>query len=165
MPPIKVRYPAQRHIDEDMQYNSESLGMGIRLHSIFEKAHTVQDLYSGIDNLLLGCVIDLAEAESLKLMLDKILSNDTVREWFGGEWDDVKCEANIISQGQVRRPDRVMIKGDRVIVVDYKFGEKRDTLYGKQMSEYIALLRDMRCYNHIEGYVWYVALGELKMVE
>ena len=165
MPPIKVRYPAQRHIDEDMQYNSESLGMGIRMHSIFEKAHTVQDLYSGIDNLLLGCVIDLAEAESLKLMLDKILSNDTVREWFGGEWDDVKCEANIISQGQVRRPDRVMIKGDRVIVVDYKFGEKRDTLYGKQMSEYIALLRDMRCYNHIEGYVWYVAFGELKRVE
>lgn len=165
MPPIKVRYPAQRHIDEDAQSNSESLGVGIRLHSIFERAHTVKDLYDGIDNLLLGCIIDLSEAESLKAKIDTILVNDTVKEWFSGEWDDVKCETNIISHKGVRRPDRVMIKDDRVIVVDYKFGEKHNAVYKKQMAEYIALLRDMKCYRHIEGYVWYVALGEVDKVE
>ena len=65
----------------------------------------------------------------------------------------------------MRRPDRVMIKDDRVIVVDYKFGEKHNAVYKKQMAEYIALLRDMKCYRHIEGYVWYVALGEVDKVE
>ena len=49
--------------------------------------------------------------------------------------------------------------------MDYKFGEKHNAVYKKQMAEYIALLRDMKCYRHIEGYVWYVALGEVDKVE
>ena len=33
------------------------------------------------------------------------------------------------------------------------------------MKEYMNLLRDMECYQSIEGYVWYVSLGEVEKVE
>lgn len=77
----------------------------------------------------------------------------------------MKIEADIILRNKQRRPDRVMIKGDRAVVVDYKFGELRSPKYAKQVAEYMSLLADTSLYNHIEGYVWYLMTGELECVE
>jgi hypothetical protein len=57
-----------------------------------------------------------------------------------------------------------MISGDRAVVVDYKFGDKINKYYNRQMSEYISLLRSMGMYNTIEGYVWYISLGHIESV-
>ena len=65
----------------------------------------------------------------------------------------------------MRRPDRVMIAGERVVVVDYKFGDKRSAAYRKQMAEYMRLLEAMGRYRQIEGYVWYISLGDIECVE
>jgi hypothetical protein len=58
-----------------------------------------------------------------------------------------------------------MIKGDRAVVVDYKFGNKQLAVYRKQVSEYIELLRSMGTFSQIEGYVWYISLGEIDKIE
>jgi ATP-dependent exoDNAse (exonuclease V) beta subunit len=165
MPTVKVHYPAKRYLDEGMTYENESLGMGLRLHSIFEKATTYEDIRNALRTLMLGGYIDEGEANALQVKIEAMLDNPIVNEWFNGSWDDVKREASIISQGDIRRPDRVMIKDGRVVVVDYKFGEKRSKSYSRQMKEYMNLLRDMECYQSIEGYVWYVSLGEVEKVE
>lgn len=164
-PSVKVRYPAQRYIDEEISCGGDSMKQGILLHSIFEKAHTEHDLRMAIDELKLGCTIDASEALALKQKIDKMLTNPTVKEWFDGSWDEVKCEASILSKNSIRRPDRVMIKGDRIVVVDYKFGDKRHAVYRKQMKEYMRLLGEMNRYKYIDGYVWYVAMEELEKVE
>ena len=165
MPTVKVHYPAKRYLDEGMTYENESMGMGLRLHSIFEKATTYEDIRTALRTLMLGGYIDEGEANALQAKIEAMLDNPVVNEWFNGSWDDVKREASIISRGDIRRPDRVMIKGGRVVVVDYKFGEKRSKNYSRQMKEYMNLLRDMECYQSIEGYVWYVSLGEVEKVE
>lgn len=162
-PSVQVRFPAQRHIDEGTSYN-ESMSMGILLHSIFEKARNVEDLRSAIEGLLLGCRIDESEAQSLELKVEEMLANPAVQEWFGDNWDDVKCEASILSHAKSRRPDRVMIRGDKVVVVDYKFGDNRMKSHQLQVAEYVELLESMNRYSNIEGYVWYVALGEVVRV-
>jgi CRISPR/Cas system-associated exonuclease Cas4 (RecB family) len=58
-----------------------------------------------------------------------------------------------------------MIKGDKVVIVDYKFGDKRNKAYHKQMGEYMTLISKMGRYTNIEGYIWYIALGEIEKVE
>jgi CRISPR/Cas system-associated exonuclease Cas4 (RecB family) len=58
-----------------------------------------------------------------------------------------------------------MISGDRAVVVDYKFGDKRSENYRKQIAKYMRILSDMGKYNHIEGYVWYITLGEIESIE
>ena len=60
---------------------------------------------------------------------------------------------------QTRRPDRVMIRDGRVIVVDFKFG-KHSEAYNEQVRGYMSLLRDMG-YTDVEGYLWYVYKNEL----
>jgi hypothetical protein len=54
---------------------------------------------------------------------------------------------------QELRPDRVMIKGNRVIILDYKFG-KQNEKYIDQINKYIHLFKQMG-YNDVHGYIWY----------
>ena len=47
-----------------------------------------------------------------------------------------------------------MIKGDRVIVVDYKFGEPSDR-HRRQAAGYRELLQQMG-YENVKSWLWYV---------
>ena len=164
-PTIKVRYPSHRCIEEGLTSDSKALSDGIRLHRLFEGAITEQDLRNAVERMSLDCLIDSQQAESLNTKISDILMDERVKEWFSGDWEDVKCESAIIANGQTRRPDRVMISNDRVVIVDYKFGDKRSNTYHKQMAEYMRLLSAMGRYNKIEGYVWYISLGEIESIE
>ncbi|MBO7263830.1 MAG: UvrD-helicase domain-containing protein [Alistipes sp.] len=164
-PTIKVRYPSHRCFEEGTTISSKALSDGIRLHRLFERALTEEDLRKAVDNMSLDCLIDNKQAESLNANISDILKDSRVKEWFSGEWESVKCENAIIANGEIRRPDRVMISGERVVIVDYKFGDKRSNTYNKQMAEYMHLLSSMGQYSKIEGYVWYISLGDIEKVE
>ena len=164
-PTLKVRYPSHRCFEEGITNDSKALSEGIRLHRLFEGAITEQDLRSVVRRMSLDCLIDSQQAELLNRKISDILMDSRVKEWFSGEWESVKCESAIISKGEIRRPDRVMISGDRAVVVDYKFGDKHSGVYRKQMAEYMRLLGAMGEYSKVEGYVWYISLGEIESVE
>ena len=164
-PTIKVRYPSHRCVDEGIAIDSKALSEGIRLHRLFEGAITEQDLRSAVERMSLDCLIDKEQAEALNTKISDILKDERVKEWFSDVWKSVKCESAIIANGDIRRPDRVMISDDRAVIVDYKFGDKRSAVYRKQMAEYMQLLRAMGKYRSIEGYVWYISLGEIESIE
>ena len=163
-PNIAIHYPTHRYSEEGLTPGSTSCRNGIMLHRVFEKASTVEELYSAIKRMSLDCVIDNDEAERLRSNIEQAMSDERAREWFCSSWDDIKTEAEILCKKGIRRPDRVMISGDRAVVVDYKFGDKINKYYNRQMSEYISLLRSMGKYNTIEGYVWYISLGHIESV-
>ena len=75
-----------------------------------------------------------------------------------------RYEIIIPGRGSTRRPDRVMIDGRRVVVVDYKFGLSDAERHRRQMREYLRLLGEMG-YAPAEGYLWYVKLGKIEKVE
>lgn len=164
-PTVKVRYPSSRFVDEGIKAGGKSSTMGIRLHGIFERAKDAHDLREAIRRMMLDCLIQENEAITLQHNVDEALSEPRVNEWFNGQWDDVRIEAAIACRDdRSRRPDRVMIKGDRAVVVDYKFGEHKSADYNHQVRRYMSLLREMGRYNQIEGYVWYIMLGEVEEV-
>ena len=163
-PEVKVRHFEKRFWDEGLKSGSKSCRHGITLHRIFEKARSFDDLHIALQRLDSGCMIDAAEIVDLKHHIDEAMKNPIISEWFSDVWDDVKCESEIISREEVRRPDRVMIAGRRAVVVDYKFGEQRSESYKKQVREYVELLKKMGRYDAIEGYVWYIAQGVVERV-
>ncbi|MFW5944937.1 MAG: Dna2/Cas4 domain-containing protein, partial [Bacteroidota bacterium] len=65
--------------------------------------------------------------------------------------------------GKTYRPDRVMMKNGQTVVLDYKFGEKKDQLYKKQIGYYLKQIRNMG-YDHPVGYIWYVNQNTLTEV-
>ena len=55
-----------------------------------------------------------------------------------------------------------MITGNRVVVVDYKFGEHADQRYHSQVRNYLKLIRQMG-YDEVEGFLWYVELNKIEL--
>ena len=62
------------------------------------------------------------------------------------------------------RPDRVMIKGEKVVIVDYKFGNITAKSHIRQMREYMSLMKQMG-YATIEGYIWYLSRSEIVKID
>lgn len=153
--------------DEEENLRSQYIRQGQLLHTLFASIDTKEDLTAAIERLLFEGVIESAEkAQELYEIAEKALNLDEVKDWYSGEWT-LYNECSIIyndEQGkmQTRRPDRVMMKGKEVIVVDFKFGKKKPE-YSTQVREYMSLLSEMG-YTDIKGYIWYVYSGELENV-
>ena len=82
-------------------------------------------------------------------------------EWFPSEDTEVLNETQLIdTDGQVYRPDRVLIKDGKVTVIDYKFGEK-NRRYHRQVARYADIYRRMG-YSEITPIIWYVLTDEVE---
>lgn len=153
--------------DEEENLRSQYIRQGQLLHTLFASIDTKEDLTAAIERLLFEGVIESAEkAQEIYEIAERALNLDEVKDWYSGEWT-LYNECSIIyndEQGkmQTRRPDRVMMKGKEVIVVDFKFGKKKPE-YSTQVREYMSLLSEMG-YADIKGYIWYVYSGELENV-
>jgi ATP-dependent exoDNAse (exonuclease V) beta subunit len=163
-PTLSIHTPSKRYDDEGLRAGSKERDMGIKLHHIFERAHNIEELHNAINALEIDCMIGAEEAVSLHANIDQAMQNPNAKEWFTRAWDDVKTEAEIITSSDIRRPDRVMIEGGRAVVVDYKFGHIKSKAHVKQVNDYIDILNQMGIYSEIEGYVWYITLGEVVAV-
>jgi len=139
---------------------------GILMHKTFQNADTETEIHRAVQAMQEDGILSPYDAAILSQRIDHALSNPTVREWFDGSWERICREQEIIlpHASTTRRPDRVMIRDNRAIVVDYKFGSQEAEKNRKQLREYIQLLREMG-YTVCEGYLWYVKLGEIEKIE
>ena len=133
---------------------------GILLHGVMEHAKSREDIYRAIEQLVIDGVICQSEADTLTAQINSALSNALVAEWFDAAWDMVYTEDSIITpKGSIVRPDRVMVAGNRAVVVDYKFGVQIEE-YKDKIRHYASLLEQMG-YSDVKGYLWYVREGEI----
>ena len=140
---------------------------GQLLHNLFSVIRTQDDIPSAIERLRFEGIIESAEQErQIKKLTEWALNHPLVKEWYSGNWELYnECAIIYKEKGelQTRRPDRVMMKDGKVVVVDFKFGKKR-TDYNKQVRDYMNLLSDMG-YENIRGYLWYVFDNEFVEVK
>lgn len=164
-PVLRLRLPSQRYFEEEETARLAPRNLGILLHKAFENAATEADIYGAIGEMQANAQLSQAEAAALRDAVSRALEDERAREWFGGGWDAVHNEREIVvpHDSRLRRPDRVMTRGRRAVVVDYKFGERDPERYRRQLREYAALLRGMG-YDRTEGYLWYVKLGTIEKV-
>ena len=129
-----------------------------RMHTLFSVIETEEDIEPAIDRLIFEGVIRNEEKENaVREVVQKAFSSPEIQDWYSGEWTLFnECAIIYKEKGvlQTRRPDRVMMKGDQVVVVDFKFG-KENPKYNKQVKGYMQLLAKMG-YKNITGYLWYV---------
>ena len=91
-------------------------------------------------------------------MLTAKLAEVQERGWFDG--GEVLNEVSLVnSDGNIYRPDRVVIRDGRVAIIDYKFGEHNNR-YIKQLDRYADIWHKMG-YEYVEAYLWYVVRGDI----
>lgn len=177
-PELKLRLASDRYFEEDEEVELTPRNLGILMHRIFENAVSREEIEANIGHAVTDGDLSADEARTLRDAIERQLRQPLAAGWFDGSWNVVRNENEIIvphnapihrsrrEEGRtaIRRPDRVMVRGDRAVVVDYKFGRIVKPEHRRQIEEYMMLLRDIG-YRQTEGYLWYVRLGQIVRVD
>ena len=137
---------------------------GALMHEVLSCIRTGKDVLRSVERYCLEGVIDKEEAKILVDRLNELLNQPEVISWYDGTARVLNEVDILFGQGKSKRPDRVMVAGNHVVVVDYKFGEHTDRRYHSQLKNYMKLIRQMG-YEEVEGFLWYVELNKIEAVK
>lgn len=133
---------------------------GVVLHDILSRVYLPSDLGHAVrQSVDDGELSSVEEEEVLELLSGRIREVES-RGWFPDNPEKVLNEVELIDvDGKIYRPDRVVVSGGKVVVVDYKFGESKRS-YERQIAGYADLWRRMG-YEDVSASLWYVQTGEV----
>lgn len=135
----------------------EYITRGKLLHAIFSKIASYNDVESVLNQMVFDGLIHVDEKADLQSSIQKVMETPEGKEWFRPNLK-LYNECSILFRDasgelQTRRPDRVIRDGNKMIVIDFKFG-KESSAYNVQIDEYVDLLRNMGY--EAEGHIWYL---------
>ena len=136
---------------------------GVVLHDILADVRVPGDLDAAVETARVAGNLTAEQAQEAMELLRGRLSEAISKGWFPEDPSDVFLEKDIIdTDGQVYRPDRVVLKDGRAIIIDYKFGAHYNK-YERQMKRYADIWRRMG-HHEVTAVLWYVQTGEYKVI-
>lgn len=151
---------------DEKNSSTRFIDRGKLLHNLFSIINKESDIDTAINRLEFEGVINATEEDEIRTFVHKAFDIPQIKTWYSSDWQLLNERSIIWSDhGKIinRRPDRVMIKKNEVIIVDFKFG-KRETKYKNQVKGYMNLLKEMG-YQNINGYLWYVTENIIEPVK
>ena len=133
---------------------STKINQGRIYHEVLAKIATQNDLESAVTDLVFKGVIQAKEGDRMKQEIHDLITDPEVSHWFDGSFRVLNERSVLTGRKSLKRPDRIMLKGDEVIVIDYKSGEKELDKYHYQVGSYVKELK-LCGYSNVKGYIWY----------
>lgn len=144
--------------------------VGEMLHKVMERVRTPKNLKKAFGRALHRGMITEEEHDEYLALLSKRLADPRVADWFAND-NRLMLERSVTIGGNgQKRPDRVVMKPNgKIIIVDYKFGDRsddNDTKYKRQVAGYKRAVCDaLGCRpGCVSGYVWYIHSGDILAV-
>jgi len=137
---VKKTAPNLTSIEDDQQ--RQKINYGIHLHAAFSKINYVSDISLAINKMESDGEIGSSEKEMLEQSIRKLLQSSQVADWFSPKWEVRNETHTLLPGGKEYRIDRLLLKDNHDIVIDYKTGspKKEDQ---KQIGEYCLMLNQM----------------------
>ncbi len=133
----------------------EKINFGVFLHALMARIRTKADAANVLHESLQEGLIRQDELEPVTEMVQWIINHEKLQDSFQHDVL-VKMEASLLlPKGTEKRIDRLSVRNNEVILIDYKTGEPvaKDQ---EQVREYLSLLRSMNQYEKVVGYLVYV---------
>ncbi len=158
---IKLRLSGEDFlINDEKQHSVKNTGKVI--HEILAEIETPADLEKSCMNALYEGKINEHEKNEIQTRLLQEFRNPLIKSWFDGSYK-VLNERNLLKADKLLRPDRIMLRGNNAVVVDYKTGESKSENYHRQVKRYAKTLKETGL-ERVEGYIWYIQLNEVEKV-
>uniref|UniRef100_UPI004027E554 PD-(D/E)XK nuclease family protein n=1 Tax=Prevotella sp. TaxID=59823 RepID=UPI004027E554 len=147
---------------EDEEQQISYIKKGNIMHGIFSEMRTADDLPKVMKSYVeRGLLADAPiTPEAITSLMSSRLACRQAADWFAPGWR-LYNECTILTRDpndpnkmKEYRPDRVMERNGRFVVVDFKFASPTDE-HKQQVGLYMAMLKQMG-HNDVEGYLWYV---------
>lgn len=133
---------------------------GLLVHALIERSKDVKDFKLELDTLYFEGGIDVKEKKALESQFIELCKLEKFSGWFDGRHRVLTEQGILLPGGESKRPDRLVFKGKRVEVVDFKTG-KESKLHSQQIIGYVDLVRQMEKEAEVEGYLCYLELGSI----
>lgn len=137
--------------------------VGKRMHEVLSRISDVSQL----DEVFMqaheeGIIGESEDWDEIVARIREGFRDPVVASWFKPE-NTVFNECNIAGinkkgQPDVLRPDRVIIHGNCITVIDYKFGHP-SRYYIEQVTYYMDFMQRMYPDHEVKGYLWYIMAG------
>jgi RecB family exonuclease len=112
------------------------------------------DVHSVVEQFRLGGIIDKTEAVKIEILMQAVVEHAELKPFFSAGVF-VKNETELLDEdGKIHRPDRVVINGDELCVIDYKTGEKAES-HKKQITDYANAFRKLG-YENVQAKLVYL---------
>ena len=152
-----------KHFIEMLDQPQTEREHGLLMHKILEHINTVADIERYVNQYCPPELFPMAEKQEIAEKLRQKITDKHVAHWFDDSWDHILTEQPLLQQNGVeKRPDRMLIKGNDVTIIDYKFGKEQPESYKKQVKEYMNILSQMGY--TAQGFIWYVELDDIVTV-
>lgn len=128
---------------------------GSLLHECLAQIHYPKDKESVLDNLERNGLISVEMKSKLRKRVEELLNDEQLMPFFLEDWE-VKNEQIILQEsGESYVPDRLLIKNNKVKIIDYKTGSTSQMeKHKKQVDGYYKALKKMG-FKEISKYIIY----------
>lgn len=153
--------------DGDTGVSASNRLRGTVLHKIMEGVHVIEDLHEETMKAVASGNLDESQGIEAEKMLADAIAGVTDRGWFSPDVRIIRERGiilrpeDMIDKDMTKKADRVVVFGDHVDIIDYKFGDEKSS-YRKQIINYKHLYEKMG-YKNVNAYLWYI--GEENKVE
>ncbi|PWJ41995.1 UvrD-helicase domain-containing protein [Sediminitomix flava] len=146
---------------------------GLLVHKAFEKLNTINDLDKVLEELKYSGAITSNEIHSIKEQMLKVMDLEELKEYFleGRNYKVLNERELILRPKRIKglstvkslRPDRVLVKDKKVIIIDYKTGNNPQESHIQQIKKYGEYFQSLG-YKEIEKILVYTEVPFCKIV-
>jgi ATP-dependent helicase/nuclease subunit A len=159
---LRLKLHGENYFSSGGEEIRKKINHGNIMHEVFEGIDTAADIDTAVRKIVLDGKLPEQNAGEIKEKVRRLVSEAPVSEWFAPGNIIIKEASIILTSGNIRRPDRVIIRNGKTTVIDFKFGEEREN-YIEQIELYRSLLKDMG-YENTEAFIWYVDRNKIVKV-
>ncbi len=133
--------------------------LGVIVHELLAASQTQEEAIRLLQQYTFEGRIDQETANDVTDQLKKLFEIPEFQSWFGGDYLTLAEQGILLPGGNQKRPDRVLISDQEVIVVDFKTGEKYSS-HPKQVKEYMDLVHQLS-QKPVKGFLCYLEPTEI----
>ena len=143
-------------------YLSNEMQFGLQFHLLISRIEKRSEIESAVEQATNSGEISIANKVALTANLHKLFEASDYQKLFENKLEVLNEQSILVDPETILRPDRIILKKEETIVVDYKTGipNLKDE---KQVRSYKSTLIAMG-YPNVSCYLFYTALNELRSI-
>jgi ATP-dependent exoDNAse (exonuclease V) beta subunit len=136
---------------------------GSNLHLILAEVNKADEIVDIVEKLILEGLILEEEKDDYINQASSVLAHPELSALLSQNANQINEKSIIGIDGKTYRPDKLVLNGEKVSIIDYKFTAEESQSHIAQITNYKNLIEAMG-YQDVKPYLFYATLGKLKAV-
>ena len=150
---LTIRNDSERFFMLQETDEAQNITLGNQVHEVLSAIRTKEDLAMVLRQFQQAGELNDNAVNQVKQRIEKLFEDPDIAPWFSDQYQ-VFNEREVWFDGKSHKPDRLLIRGDQAIVIDYK-KERESPAHQEQVKRYMKAMKALG-YSQVSGYLIYV---------